>query len=173
MRFAIAVTLLALGAACAPPALTDPPDAGTPDAANPEEDTGNGGGGDDTGGGNDDADGGGGGGGGASFDEVHTILTSSCNGSTCHNQSAFGNFKLENGPDTTKEQLENALDGKTAARDETPLINAGKPESSRIYTAVNGTNTGGRRMPPPPKMELGDSKIETIRQWIADGASYD
>ena len=169
MRVAIAIPLLALLAACAPPALTDPPDAGTPDAATPEEDTGGGGGGDDTGGGNDD----GGGGGEATFDQVHSIITSGCNGSTCHNQSAFGNFKLENGPDTTKEQLKNALDGKTAARDDVKLVDPGKPESSRIFTAVNGTNMGGRRMPPPPKMELGDSKIETIRKWIADGASYD
>ena len=44
----------------------------------------------------------------------------------------------------------------------------GDPENSMLYKALIGD--GARRMPPPPEAPLPDAMIQTIYDWIAQGA---
>ena len=45
---------------------------------------------------------------------------------------------------------------------------AGDPENSMLYKALIGD--GVQRMPPPPEAPLPDAMIQTIYDWIAQGA---
>jgi hypothetical protein len=44
----------------------------------------------------------------------------------------------------------------------------GDPENSMIYKVITGN--GAQRMPPPPEAPLSDEMIQTIYDWIAQGA---
>lgn len=91
-----------------------------------------------------------------------------CNQAACHGAGNAGGIMLL-GP---LDELHAALLGPTAdpAAPQTSIVVPGDPDNSRLYVIVSQENPQGlgTRMPPPALMDF--CEIETIRQWIVDGA---
>ncbi len=63
--------------------------------------------------------------------------------------------------------------GIEAGRKGKPVVIAGKPEDSELYQLVTLPDDDEDRMPPPEKKPpLSKEQKETLRQWIAEGASF-
>ena len=88
--------------------------------------------------------------------DVKPIFDRSCSG--CHGEKQqLGQLRL----DSRKIVLEGGVSGKTVV--------AGKPEESELYRRVAGSSDQPRM---PMGGELPAAEIETIRQWIAEGAVW-
>lgn len=151
MRLAVAATVLTVLTACAPPPLTDPADAGGSGADTAPSSDGTG----------DDVP----------FTRVADILRNDCTGNGCHGEDA-GNagLRIKGGADATDQQVRQALEGKTVAREDTKFIVPGQPDESALYQALEAQK-GRTQMPLTGKLDA--SKIEDIRRWIAQGAPYE
>jgi len=94
--------------------------------------------------------------------DVRPILAEHC--FTCH------------GPDADKREAGlrlDTLEGATRAADSGKVaITVGKPEASELLRRVTSSDDDVRMPPPSTKKTLTDAQKETLRKWIAAGASY-
>ena len=86
--------------------------------------------------------------------KVRPVLVTKCY--TCHTQAANGGLRL----DSHAALLKGGSHG--------PVVIAGKPEESKLLAAVR--YDGALKMPPGGQLEPSD--INTLREWIADGAAW-
>ncbi|MCA9262545.1 MAG: PSD1 domain-containing protein, partial [Planctomycetales bacterium] len=91
--------------------------------------------------------------------DVRPILSSHC--ITCH------------GPDAAERQGELRLDLERHAKDpDSAAIVPGDPAASSVWQRITSTDADQRMPPPESKDELTRAEIETLREWIADGAPW-
>lgn len=92
----------------------------------------------------------------------------SCNQNTCHGVAEAGGIRL----DTPVATLRASLLGPTAAQQapERNIVVPGDPDASRLVTIIEERNPGGGGGPMPPTGPLNACDVESIRQWISDGA---
>ena len=86
--------------------------------------------------------------------KVRPVLVTKCY--TCHTQAANGGLRL----DSHAALLKGGSHG--------PVVIAGKPEESKLLAAIR--YDGALKMPPGGQLEPSD--INTLREWIADGAAW-
>jgi len=160
LRYLGCATAAVLLAACRPPPLTEPPpDLGTSDTAPAVRDTNT----DTTPDGEEVSP--------PPFSTVSTILADGCAKANCHGNptSSSSDFGIGTN-DPSETEVRNSLEGVTIDDPTAPMVDAGKPNESGLYQAIEGLE-GRTKMPPGD--ELSASKIRTIRNWIAGGAPYE
>ena len=86
--------------------------------------------------------------------QVLPILVSNCAMSGCHDDASHQDGVVL----TSYEKVMNTAD-----------IRPGRPGDSELYERITD-NDPGDRMPPPPQAPLSAQQIQTIRQWIEQGA---
>lgn len=89
--------------------------------------------------------------------EIRPILAKNC--FPCH------------GPDEAQRQAELRLDVRQAALDHGALV-PGAPDASEMLRRISIQDADERMPPEETGRQLSAAEIETIRQWIADGAEY-
>lgn len=94
------------------------------------------------------------------------VFTPTCAVSGCHTGGApTGGMNLENGNSYF------SLVGVSSIGDNSfQRVTAGDPDNSYLIQKLEGTASGGVRMP-SGGIPLPDTTIKTIRQWITDGAN--
>ena len=88
--------------------------------------------------------------------DVRPILSDKC--FSCH------------GPDAVAKKIPLRLDSEQAAK---AVIVAGDPAASRLMQRVAHPKPPLRMPPPASGLKLTDSEIDTLRQWIAQGAKWE
>jgi len=148
LRFPVSVAflLVSMVVGCAPPPLTDGTDAGRPaaDADGPSQDV--------------------------EFERVAGLLRDNCANAGCHAARGNAGFGIEGGASATDAQIRTALEETTVAGERTKLVEPGQPAESALFQALTGMEG---RTPMPVGGGFAPEKIETIRRWIAHGASYE
>jgi hypothetical protein len=94
--------------------------------------------------------------------DVLPILSEHC--TLCHGVDANqrqGGLRLD--------QREAALQGGDSG---TPAIVPGKPDDSELVRRITSTDEDQMMPPPSHKKPLSATQIESLRQWLADGAAY-
>lgn len=79
------------------------------------------------------------------------------------------------GPDEEQREAELRLDtqeGLFAKREGSPIVVAGDPAKSELFRRVNSRDADEQMPPPDSNLKLTAKQIESIRQWIADGAQW-
>jgi cytochrome c553 len=89
--------------------------------------------------------------------DVRPILAENC--LSCH------------GPDEKNREADLRLDLSAEARKKS--IVAGNPEKSRLFKRVISTDPDTVMPPPDSKKKLTAKQVETLRQWIAEGAKFE
>ena len=123
------------------------------------------------GGGSGGGSGGGGGAGGSSFgpnfSEIQTnVFTPNCATSGCHAGSGSAGLNLE-----AANSYMNIVGVASSQQSGLQLINPGNPNDSYLIQKMEGTAASGGVMPPSGSIE--QASIDTIRQWVSDGAIDD
>jgi len=80
------------------------------------------------------------------------------------------------GPDEAAREADLRLDsmeGATADLGGYRAIVPGDPDQSEAITRITSSDDDDRMPPPEAKMEMSDLEKETIRRWIAEGATYE
>src|SRR5579862_299852 len=94
--------------------------------------------------------------------DVRPIFSDKCY--TCH------------GPDAAAKHVPFRLDSEAAAKAEVSggkhAIVAGNPDSSEIIQRVTAAKPALRMPPVSSALKLSDAEIDTLRQWIAQGAGW-
>jgi hypothetical protein len=103
--------------------------------------------------------------------DVQPILTASCAVSSCHKGSS---------PDKDLDLAEGAAWGELVGVDAVECtgdrlrVEPGAPEESYLVAKVLGVDLcSGRRMPPPTRAPLDAAEIQTLVDWICNGALDD
>lgn len=96
------------------------------------------------------------------------IFTPDCNSAGCHDVAAAGGIRL----DEPLAQLRQVLLGPTIAVGavEPNIVTPGDPVNSRLVTIMANRNPDGNGGPMPPSFPSPPCDVETISQWILDGA---
>lgn len=101
------------------------------------------------------------------------IFQVSCSISSCHGGAAQAGLSLLAG-DAFSELINVAAEGQFTKGKGLFRVVPGKPDESLIVKKIEGPPAGlGARMPDVQGTVLDDDRIETIRQWIANGAVND
>jgi hypothetical protein len=117
----------------------------------------------------------------ATFSNIQSeIFLPKCATGGCHDAATPGNANLDlSNMDISHEMLLGSEGSGRVGRDSTQSptqkrVNPGDPDDSYLIQKIieGGDIADGTRMPPPTSMIefLQDHEIETIRQWINDGA---
>src|SRR3954449_2944046 len=94
--------------------------------------------------------------------DVRPILADNC--FRCHGadeQSREAGLRLD--------ERESAVRGGDSGE---PAFVAGKPDSSELVRRITSSDESERMPPAKTKTRLSPTQVETLRQWIADGAHY-
>jgi len=97
--------------------------------------------------------------------DIQPILTANCAVSGCHNLTAQAGLNLSLGV------AHNNTVGVTST--EVPSLKrivAGNSNNSFLVKKIEGIQSSGTRMPPPPRSALSSAQINTIKTWIDAGA---
>lgn len=108
----------------------------------------------------------------ADYLEVAEIVRTTCAVDTCHGNNPDSETPLEfgaSGDDLSLEELQFVLDEFESY--DFPLVTPGNSDESQIYIVISGQDEEFEMPPPPLSMDQED--IDTIRDWIDDGANYE
>lgn len=91
-----------------------------------------------------------------------------CNQAACHGQAAAGGISLVGTPAEVRAALLGDTQDPQSPQDK--IVVPGEPENSRLYVIMTEIVPPGNGGVMPPNGLLPQCEIDTIRQWIVDGA---
>lgn len=106
------------------------------------------------------------------FLAVADIIRTSCAVAECHGQPAAAETLLEygaNGASLDLEDIQHVLQNYQSGTN--PLVDPGNADGSDLYLVLVSEDDQVI-MPPPNLQPLPQSEIDTVRDWINDGANY-
>ena len=91
-----------------------------------------------------------------------------CNQAACHGAAAAGGLSLVGTPAMVRTNLLAAT--RTVGAPEPNIVVPSSPDTSRLYVVMRDRNPVGNGNGMPPAGPVPACDLETVRQWIADGA---